>query len=436
MGKKQKENRNAAKLGSQQNQKLGGIAGRQNVLAAKNELTAADTLRKGRHECQCQARIHELVLNCLGCGRIVCAQEGSGPCFTCNTLVCTREERAIINSGTKKGEELKKKLYSNTNFVNVEKIEGGRSFEAATQFRDRLLEADADTERRTRVNDLQSDYTNIESSSFLNCEERERLKQRRDELKALLEKERRKFVVAIDLEGGVVQSSNKSELSENDFGNDPIIHEILESADDRRRAQEVAYNNACDAHWSPIGFVPKYLNEAGQKIDTKQCSDGDIIDAESLMIVSDELSAQITEEKGLTISVPQPAAAFLVHGLLRFYCWKEDLMLKGPLFITSKATETNEKDIIEFSKKFVRDVSKVNNLDFSSGAVLGRAFLDECLLLEDFYDKYGSNSKVPGEGNFVLCFNAFEPLVSSVPHIPEGDFYEMDRQLKKTLTKR
>uniref|UniRef100_A0A914KQ50 Zinc finger C2HC5-type domain-containing protein n=1 Tax=Meloidogyne incognita TaxID=6306 RepID=A0A914KQ50_MELIC len=50
-------------------------------------------LRQGRHICGCQARIHNLIRNCLNCGRVVCEQEGSGPCFYCGTIVCTREER-------------------------------------------------------------------------------------------------------------------------------------------------------------------------------------------------------------------------------------------------------------------------------------------------------------------------------------------------------
>ena len=49
----------------------------------------------GRHICGCQARIHNLIRNCLNCGRVVCEQEGSGPCFYCGTIVCTREERQV-----------------------------------------------------------------------------------------------------------------------------------------------------------------------------------------------------------------------------------------------------------------------------------------------------------------------------------------------------
>lgn len=49
----------------------------------------------GRHPCNCQARVHKLIRNCISCGRVVCEQEGSGPCMFCGELVCTREERKV-----------------------------------------------------------------------------------------------------------------------------------------------------------------------------------------------------------------------------------------------------------------------------------------------------------------------------------------------------
>lgn len=45
-------------------------------------------LIKGRHPCNCQATKHELINNCTKCGRIVCEQEGSGPCLFCDNMVC------------------------------------------------------------------------------------------------------------------------------------------------------------------------------------------------------------------------------------------------------------------------------------------------------------------------------------------------------------
>eukprot|EP00102_Acyrthosiphon_pisum_P022543 XP_016659753.1 PREDICTED: activating signal cointegrator 1-like [Acyrthosiphon pisum] len=36
---------------------------------------------KGRRNCNFRASRHGLVNNCLGCGRVVCKQVGSGPCI-------------------------------------------------------------------------------------------------------------------------------------------------------------------------------------------------------------------------------------------------------------------------------------------------------------------------------------------------------------------
>ena len=61
-----------------------------------SEGPSGSTQVPGRHACECQARKHDLVSNCVSCGRIVCAQEGSGPCLFCGSLVVTREEQEVI----------------------------------------------------------------------------------------------------------------------------------------------------------------------------------------------------------------------------------------------------------------------------------------------------------------------------------------------------
>lgn len=44
-------------------------------------------IRKGRQLCYCQCTKHPLVNNCVNCGKIVCEQEGEGPCLFCGTWV-------------------------------------------------------------------------------------------------------------------------------------------------------------------------------------------------------------------------------------------------------------------------------------------------------------------------------------------------------------
>lgn len=48
-----------------------------------------------RVKCNCMAQKHELINNCLNCGKVVCAQEGEGNCLYCGKLV-TRPDGLFI----------------------------------------------------------------------------------------------------------------------------------------------------------------------------------------------------------------------------------------------------------------------------------------------------------------------------------------------------
>lgn len=121
---------------------------------------------KGRRLCNCEASKHNLINNCMQCGRIVCEQEGSGPCLFCGNLVCTEDELRVIESSSKKGTNLKKSL------LDQERPEG---WEEALAMRNRLLDYDRTSEKRTTVIDDESDYFRT-NSVWLSDEERAKLK--------------------------------------------------------------------------------------------------------------------------------------------------------------------------------------------------------------------------------------------------------------------
>ncbi|VDK80030.1 unnamed protein product [Onchocerca ochengi] len=162
----------------------------------------ADRLRPGRHRCDCQARMHKLIRNCISCGRVVCEQEGSGPCMFCNELVCTREERQILNQKSRKSVELYNKLMGckNVDAGMFSLASVGNALTKAEQYKNKLLVADSDTEMRTHIHDLESDYYNMENNIYLTKEEREAIKARKEELKELRMRQRRTLVVDFDFE--------------------------------------------------------------------------------------------------------------------------------------------------------------------------------------------------------------------------------------------
>jgi len=48
---------------------------------------------KNRKICDCEAQVHDLLQNCLNCGRLTCVAEGPGKCFHCSSLVLSEEQR-------------------------------------------------------------------------------------------------------------------------------------------------------------------------------------------------------------------------------------------------------------------------------------------------------------------------------------------------------
>lgn len=95
----------------------------------------------GRFSCDCEATKHKLVSNCLKCGRIVCEQEGSGPCLFCGNLVATKQEIEKINSGSKKGEILKQQLMSKV-WEDVDDKDRENDLKKAVDHKNKLIEFD------------------------------------------------------------------------------------------------------------------------------------------------------------------------------------------------------------------------------------------------------------------------------------------------------
>lgn len=100
--------------------------------------------------CACQARRHRLVSNCLSCGKIVCEQEGEGPCSFCGALVL---KEGSTYAGLEEG------------FTPVSDADV-----AAEAYAKRLVEYDRNSAARTTVIDDQSDYYESEGSKWVSQE--------------------------------------------------------------------------------------------------------------------------------------------------------------------------------------------------------------------------------------------------------------------------
>ncbi|KAG7560009.1 Zinc finger C2HC5-type [Arabidopsis thaliana x Arabidopsis arenosa] len=148
--------------------------------------------------CACQARRHKLVSNCLSCGKIVCEQEGEGPCSFCGALVL---KEGSTYAGLEEG-------YTPVSDADV----------AAEAYAKRLVEYDRNSAARTTVIDDQSDYYESESSIWLSAEEKELVRKKREEIEEAERLKKSKVVMTFDLVGRKVLL-NEDDISELESGN-------------------------------------------------------------------------------------------------------------------------------------------------------------------------------------------------------------------------
>ncbi|KAE9420393.1 hypothetical protein Angca_009625 [Angiostrongylus cantonensis] len=429
MGRRGDRKTNAVSRGSSG---PGGLPNQQNSLAMKADALIGDQLLPGRHPCRCQARIHALVRNCMGCGKIVCAQEGSGPCFFCGTLVCSKEETEVLGRGSQKSVELFGQLMgmkkdNNGGSKNESSLSSiGSELRKATQFRNVLIAADADSDRRTKVNDLESDYSSIENSPFLTSEEREMIVRRRLELKEIREKRRRNIVIDLGADSIDVRSEYNGVNADPLY--DPVIESIIEKSNERQRAENAAKEAAVNAHWVPKGFVPKYDESFGTRFESNANQFSDI---DSISRMNEEIGKYEVERQGYAIAIPQPCASLAVHGIVKYIRWFEDIDLKGPIIVCSTVHSVDSKGVVDFLQKHQLGDMGNGQRDYSPTSIMGRVYVEDCISFQDFLEEY--NVPVFGEGEFVLVFSSFEPLTVPVPYISSAPFFRLEKEMLRIL---
>lgn len=150
------------------------------VISLAEAAKGSIVLQRGQ-PCDCQARRHRLIANCLSCGKIICEQEGEGPCNFCGALV--------LREGSN---------YAGLGDTAFPVSEGEAVAEA---FKNRLVEYDRNAAERTVVIDDQSDYYEVEGNAWISEEEKQLLRKKQEEIAEADRARRNKVVVTFDLVG-------------------------------------------------------------------------------------------------------------------------------------------------------------------------------------------------------------------------------------------
>ncbi|KAH8851387.1 Activating signal cointegrator 1 [Schistosoma japonicum] len=454
------------------------------------------SLLPGRHPCQCLATKHQLINNCVNCGRIVCSQEGSGPCYYCGSLVCTKEEQDQITLGTKQSEKLRNKLLqapwasgTETPFYKLvrraqkssiqesstkatsnefdfhDMLENDTSdedlvskpvFGAQMRFeqglinalsnRDKLLEFDATSAKRTRVIDDELDYFATEggvgSAAWLSPEVREKVTQRVMELRAQRHGHRLQSArMCIDLEkGSVIEEDTKDEATGklynpnqeemDEFFKSSAISNVNQSSGDRQKTVDSSVSEI-----TLPTFIPQPIN--GNTANTDQTP---VIMAlnqsTSLLRIQDDESRQLVDE-GYCLSLHQPWASLLVRGIKLEEGRTWYTPYRGCLWIASTARKADPNEIIEVENEYLMAGIPKSDLptSYPTSCLLGRVNVINVITHEEYRDKQPNG---PLRSPYVfICADPHETLIK-FPIRGKHKIYKLQKHMhiaaKKNLT--
>lgn len=382
-------------------------------------------LLSGRHRCECQASRHRLVGNCLHCGRVVCQQEGSGPCQFCGNLVVTREERELLNRGSKKSEALQRRLLSEKNAMVKElppPEEQTDALQKAVDHKNRLLEFDRTSERRTRVLDDESDYFSLDSR-WLAEGDREKLRQREEELRA------KRFsrggqTVTIDLVSRrVVEDEWTTAIYNPD---DPLVKEVLEgrtsdifSAPDREESgPKVEVSRPI---YQDTGLTTTSMHKAGRKFGGP------------LRVQDREL--QEMRDEGMCLSMHQPWASLLVAGIKIHEGRTWYSAHRGRLWIAAAAKIPQLEEIRQLEDRY-RVLLGKENITFPQhyppGCLLGCVDVVDVLPQEEYRERFPEGES---ESPYVFVCQNPQEMVIKFPIKGQHKIFKLESKIHQTAKK-
>ncbi|XP_073922291.1 activating signal cointegrator 1 isoform X2 [Castor canadensis] len=363
-------------------------------------------LLPGRHACDCLGQKHKLINNCLICGRIVCEQEGSGPCLFCGSLVCTHEEQHILQRDSNKSQKLLKKLMSgtdNSGKVDIStkdllphqesRIKSG--LEKAIKHKDKLLEFDRTSIRRTQVIDDESDYFASDSNQWLSKIERETLQKREEELRELRHASRLSKKITIDFAGRKILEEGNP-LAEYHDRLDETIQAIANGTLnqpliklDRSSEEPLGVLVNPNLYQSP----PQWVDHTGATSQKKAFHSAEMelefnLHQHQLRIQDQEFQEGF--DGGWCLSVHQPWASLLVRGVKRVEGRSWYTPHRGRLWIAATGKKPSPQEVSELQATYRllhgKDVEFPN--DYPSGCLLGCVDLIDCLSQKQFKEQF------------------------------------------------
>ncbi|XP_017203450.2 activating signal cointegrator 1 isoform X3 [Oryctolagus cuniculus] len=343
--------------------------------------------------------------------------------------VCTHEERDILQRDSNKSQKLLKKLMSGAdNSVKMDissqdllphqelRIKSG--LEKAIKHKDKLLEFDRTSIRRTQVIDDESDYFASDSNQWLSKVEREALQKREEELRELRHASRLSKKVTIDFAGRKILEE-ENPLAEYHSRLDEAIQAI---ANGTLNQPQIKLDRSSE---DPLGVLvnpnlyqppPQWVDHtcaASQKKAFHSARLGSEFNLHQHQLRIQDEEFQEGFDGGWCLSMHQPWASLLVRGIKRVEGRSWYTPHRGRLWIAATGKKPSPQEVSELQATYRllrgKDVEFPN--DYPSGCLLGCVDLIDCLSQKEFKEQFPDISQESDSPFVFICKNPQEMIV-------------------------
>jgi len=423
---------------------------------------------------------HNIITNCLNCGKVIAEEEGWGPCLFCGNPLEVSDAFGI-RSGDDRG-------YTESQGRSVaEQDKFTASFESAKAVKDRLLSYDRDAKKRTKVYDDATDWYTEKDNPWLTERQREDAVRKGKEEDRKKSEEKRKMHMTIDLFGRTIVDSSKEVAKETEKKNkeeyekwqDKVVddNKLLAMYESNQKGMGGQTSQLSGDSQQLYDKLRASLHETGKKLQkdktgwgtndepTYKSSEGkkstrwdasidanrvenEFSDVTTAIFAGSGLSSEREaggvqllpveqspyadpDDKGCTLSMHQPWASLLVAGFKRAEgrAWKHEH--RGRLWIhaAAKAVEPGQTEMLEQQYRSLYESRgiPVPKMPSESGgyplsALLGCVDVEACWPQTEYSAVLESNPSMPAEDNdndFV--FWCLRPRRLTVPLKMGGD---------------
>lgn len=419
-------------------------------LYAKEGQDRLAILLPGRHACECLAQKHSLINNCMTCGRIVCEQEGSGPCLFCGSLVCTREEQEILQRDSNKSQKLRKKLMGDRvppsegmDYLPHQEVKIKAGLEKAIQHKDKLLEFDRNSVRRTQVLDDESDYFATDSNQWLSPNERAALRKREEELREMRHASRKDRKITLDFAGRTVLEEDGNLKQYYDKLDETIQAMNTGSVSQTSRRPERADGEPLRDLVNPniIQAAPQWVDVSGgegsRKAQQSKASGGKQAQPpERSRLRLQDAELQQMADGGWCLSMHQPWASLLVKGIKRVEGRSWYTSHRGRLWIAAAAKRPTPQEIAQVETMYRQIYKKAPQFpqEYPTGCLLGCVHMTDCLSQDQFREQYPQISE-ESASPFVFICSSPQELIVKFPMKGKHKIWKLESQYHQAAKK-